>query len=700
MSLRQSQVVDEYGRPVPGATIYVFNPDTSSATLTSDGTAPLGQPVSTDEFGFYSYYAADNYYREDTYYGGKLRYKELVGVGVGTNFLADWRRTLRVAPGQSYPELDKANFVAKYFVGDAAGNPVPSAGTTVGADATLRTDLADPASGSALIKYKSSYANTYARSLTELKRLGIDDSDGGVNVMHFVDPGLDAGLVAGTNATDLQTYLGNAFTAIAGSTWKQKMAFPAGLTLLCGSGLTAATNGLIIQGNGATLSSPMTASAALLSITGDAIQVDGLRFYLSAGNATPWNINVTGKDCSLNNVALEKLEGTGGYQMYARYTADGLRVTRSRTKGSNGIYNEASNAAYLYNRFIGRVAGGDDCIAIKGVNDNCRNVLIAHNYIEYLAAGVSFGSEIGVFGANDSNYSRTVGQVVFAGNLLNKCASLAYFKPGAFSDYRDGTIEDVALSNNTLVDLTGAKFERGVVITPNRGARIRNIRGGGNIIRARSIGGSGHLVGALDIFLLDDAGGTAECSVSGVEIGIDYSDPYNGLSNSGARPGYPVNNVVLVVRNGAVGTVSDIVLDIRGNGSANGGLAVGFGIPDNAVRNKQLTLTNVNQTNSSSGGATLGAAVLMEGPWSVTPAFGPELEFGEGSLTPEFGRGGFNAAKPYQIDGVDVLVGLGAAIADAGGAAAVPTQAEFNALAATVNLIILRMRAGTPTISG
>jgi len=75
--LRQSSVTDEYDRPVPGATIYVFDTFTGvEATLTSDGVTPLAQPVTTDEFGIYTYYADEGVYREDTWFAGKLRFRQ------------------------------------------------------------------------------------------------------------------------------------------------------------------------------------------------------------------------------------------------------------------------------------------------------------------------------------------------------------------------------------------------------------------------------------------------------------------------------------------------------------------------------------------------------------------------------------------------------------------------------------------------
>jgi hypothetical protein len=69
--LRSDTILDQYNRPVPGAQIFVYNIDGSSAALTSNGTTPLTQPVKSDSFGTYSYYANIGYYTEETWFGGK-----------------------------------------------------------------------------------------------------------------------------------------------------------------------------------------------------------------------------------------------------------------------------------------------------------------------------------------------------------------------------------------------------------------------------------------------------------------------------------------------------------------------------------------------------------------------------------------------------------------------------------------------------
>lgn len=84
MIQRQSSVLDQYDRPVPGAEVYVYNSvNDALAVLTSDGVTPLAQPIETDPFGVYSYWADTGVYLEEVRYGGKLRYRE-AGIGIGS----------------------------------------------------------------------------------------------------------------------------------------------------------------------------------------------------------------------------------------------------------------------------------------------------------------------------------------------------------------------------------------------------------------------------------------------------------------------------------------------------------------------------------------------------------------------------------------------------------------------------------------
>lgn len=85
---------------------------------------------------------------------------------------ADFGRSFRTISGQSFPEVDKSDFAGQYIVGDAVGNPIPSAGTVTGGDATLRTDLANPAAGGHIVAFKASGIGAVARTASDK----LDDS--------------------------------------------------------------------------------------------------------------------------------------------------------------------------------------------------------------------------------------------------------------------------------------------------------------------------------------------------------------------------------------------------------------------------------------------------------------------------------------------------------------------------------------------
>lgn len=139
---RSGTVMDEYERPIPGASVYVTSIDGTDAVLTSDGTASLGQPLITDEFGGYSYFAGTGYYTEDTWFGGKRRFREhnIVLGNPGSDLLlrADLAATggsdlVSVQALNGQPTKLQRHIVKNYledisgFVEGAGGNPTINA---------------------------------------------------------------------------------------------------------------------------------------------------------------------------------------------------------------------------------------------------------------------------------------------------------------------------------------------------------------------------------------------------------------------------------------------------------------------------------------------------------------------------------------------------------------------------------------------
>jgi hypothetical protein len=81
MTRYSDQVRDEFGRPVPGVQVYVYNAVGTLDALTDDAALPLVNPVVSDEFGGFYFNAADGQKLLEFHYGGELRYRDQILVG-------------------------------------------------------------------------------------------------------------------------------------------------------------------------------------------------------------------------------------------------------------------------------------------------------------------------------------------------------------------------------------------------------------------------------------------------------------------------------------------------------------------------------------------------------------------------------------------------------------------------------------------
>jgi polygalacturonase len=326
-------------------------------------------------------------------------------------------------------------------------------------------------------------------------------------------------------------------------------------------------------------------------------KVDNLRFLVTGGSANPWHIDVSAADCTIQNCTFEKTEGTGGYQGYFRWGADGLRFTGNRSKGSNGFYLEASNVGISQNRFIARAVGGDDAIAIKAIQGVVHSIRIENNHFENHSDFVAIGSEVGTFGAAEPTHSlKGVRGVTISGNTGKNCSYGLFIKPGGGStDYRDGFVRDVLFSHNILEDLTGAAFNNLIFMLPSRGGVIENVRGDKNVFRGRAVDteASGYKAAVL-LYTPDSATGGSP-AITDVNLGVTVFDPYNGVNNGvGGAPGYPIVDFVAVRDvTAAGGAITRVHLDIRGNGSSSTGIRITTK-NDDAVIIDRAELSNVN----------------------------------------------------------------------------------------------------------
>jgi hypothetical protein len=398
-----------------------------------------------------------------------------------------------------------------------------------------------------------------------------------------------------------------------------------------------------INAHGATITSAMTTSGPMVTLydtLGKRCHIRGGLWKLTGGSGNPWFFSFAAQNCTLEGVHCIKTPDAGGYHMYVFNTAPGFKAIGNRFEGSNGIYIETSDALFLGNSLIGQATGGDDAFAVKAVNSSSRNLRFIANYIEALSAGISIGSEIGVLGANDASYTRTVGQVVYEGNALVNCVMLAYIKPGGVSayDYRDGTVEDVLISNNTLTDLSGTKFARGIAITPSRGARVRGVKGRNNVIRARSYddGTGGRRIGAIDIYEPGFGTGTANTNVSDIDVQVDYSDPLNGAVGAAAPAPAPVQYIAAVEAAAGNLTVSNISFDLVGNGCNLSGILIANSGFDDVITVRRAVLTNINSdTSASNGGIRTASRIQVSTDISISTSVPYVIESTGKVLCPE-----------------------------------------------------------------
>lgn len=358
------------------------------------------------------------------------------------------------------------------------------------------------------------------------------------------------------------------------------------------------TPGLLFDARQATIVASLPDNFPTFNYWGAGTKILGGTWKIISGNPGTRHFDVVAPDCEIDGAEMIKEPEAGAYQAYIREDADRFTMRNCRTQGSNGIFQTGSDCRYLHNRFVGRLNGGDDAIAIKASVDSIRGAKIIGNYFENLAYFCSIGSEIGTLGADDPTYSRGVYDVTVTGNSGKACSGILFIKPGAISnyDYRDGTVEGVVVSDNILRDETGMKFSRGIAITAARGARVRNVTGKNNVIIARTFDSGGRRAGALDVFIPDySALSTArQPIISNIDVAVDFRDPYDGApAGTAGVPGQPTSNIAVVERQSATyGTLRDITVDVAGNGCLASGINI-HNAADDSVHIRRAKLTAV-----------------------------------------------------------------------------------------------------------
>jgi hypothetical protein len=378
--------------------------------------------------------------------------------------------------------------------------------------------------------------------------------------------------------------------------------FDRGLTFKLTTSLTFTVADLTIDAEGATLVGSATGFDWTIRFNAARIKMRGGVLQSTVNHQDPWFLEVSQPDCKLFDVHFEKSDAnmSGKYFCYVRAGAPGFEMRGGGARNYGGIFFETDRFAMLFTRLVNCI---DDAIAIKGITAFRRDIRIIGNYIENAAGMVSIGSEVGVEAANDATYSKGVGNAVIIGNTGKNCSAILLCKPGSVAvDYRDGTVEGLVVSDNTLEDMTGTKMVAGFQFWVSRGARIRNVYGRNNVVTGRCLNTGARRAACVDFFFQDlGADGTAEPEISDIDLQIKFKDPYGGQTNNASRPGQPFLNAVTAEKAVAGwGNASNIKLDIEADGIANHAVEIGADFDD------AFTFTRLKIKNGSVGASTFG----------------------------------------------------------------------------------------------
>jgi hypothetical protein len=608
-AIRQGTVFDEFERPVPGATVYIFHNDGTTAAVTADaaGIIPLAQPVETDEFGGYTYYAPDGFYTEEFWYGAKLRFREH-GVPVGTseatlsdavddaeasqvaaaasaaaastskNAAAASEAAAALSAAQAGASRDLAAASATGALGSYNGVIAALAGVSL-ATATIpvatRAALAalDHSLGLAAFLMEPGREGMWVFDSTNLAAKVTADptqglyqpptgqnGSGGAWVRH---PGIDTWVHAGwfgakgDNATDDAAAINQALVT-ANALGLGGVVLKPGLTYRATATLTAKSNVRLFGPNATVNSSANVVYADATGTTGHS--VDGVSFVLNTGNGANYLFDISGTNFKLLHTKWTKNPSANGVIGYLRQTSSGGVIEDFTTGGSNGVFVQGHD--HRIDGFDLTITGGDDAWVLKAPSGPTYNIEISNGFVRNAGDAIAFGSEIGTAGANDATHANYVRNVTVTNVIAVACTQFAYFKGGAIDiyDYRDGATADITFNSCQLVDLLGTVARRFAYFSCARGHQVSNIRFNNCVGRYRTPNRSAGTNAAVWILLGDYAGGTGAATLDGIYFnGLTIVDPGGGISAGGAAPAGPIDHLLAIERtNTALGTVAQL----------------------------------------------------------------------------------------------------------------------------------------------
>jgi len=320
-----------------------------------------------------------------------------------------------------------------------------------------------------------------------------------------------------------------------------------------------------IHGYGATLLN----TRLYVTQSSEYLTVKGVRFLDDRASGTTYHLSIYGSRFTFEDVTLEKDPIAGGYQAYIRQTSSFGTFRNVKTFGSNGIFvaghDHTFDCCQIECRGVTAGAGTDDAYAIKaavsaGVDPaETYNISITGGSVRGFYDIVGIGSEIGRPGVA-GDYTSYVKNVSVTGVTAYNCATLVYVKPnGASADYRNGLVQNVAITGCTLLDPDGTNFFAGLFLTASRGGRIHGVTMSNCIVRARA-----YTAGVISAGVLIRTQGAVDvCDISEVHVNnCQFIDNHAGVDNGVSTPGYPVMVGCYIERQNT-GAYTDTITEIH-----------------------------------------------------------------------------------------------------------------------------------------
>jgi hypothetical protein len=272
----------------------------------------------------------------------------------------------------------------------------------------------------------------------------------------------------------------------------------------------------------------------------------GLTMLETSGSANTYLLDCYGSACHFKDLHLEKAPAAGGYIALCEANTSGNVFENFSFAGSNGVRLEGHD-----HRIIGgwaEAAGGDDCWALKALNEPCYNIRISGFQARHFAALVSIGSEIGTLKQDDPSHSSYVKDIIVENCSAEECVWFAYLKPGGVEayDYRDGLVENISILNCSIQDGAGTYFRNGVYVSPGRGAIVRGLTVDGLTVSARGASPAMQAVTGVYLFPLNTTDGAGNGAlIDNVSVTrLQCTDPFGGAATGPSTPGTPLHSLI------------------------------------------------------------------------------------------------------------------------------------------------------------